>query len=107
MRPPDGFRGIFRDDDEARAVYSEAAGIARIVPRAVAVPADAADVQTLVRGARETGTPLPFSLEGFDDLDASVRKSIQRVRTSPFLQHRDAVRGFVLDVNIGSLREIR
>ena len=59
------------------------------------------------RNQRETGTPLPFSLEGFDDLDASVRKSIQRVRTSPFLQHRDAVRGFVLDVNIGSLREIR
>jgi len=56
---------------------------------------------------RETGTPLPFSLEGFDDLDASVRKSIQRVRTSPFLQHRDAVRGFVLDINVGSLREIR
>ena len=58
MGSPEGFRGIFRDDDEARAVYSEAAGIARIVPRAVAVPADAADVQTLVRWARETGTPL-------------------------------------------------
>ena len=30
-------------DDEARAVYSEAAGIARILPRAVAVPADTAE----------------------------------------------------------------
>ena len=56
---------------------------------------------------RETGTAIPFSLEGFDDLDASVRKSIQRVRTSPFLKHRDAVRGFVLDIDTGSLREIR
>jgi carbonic anhydrase len=56
---------------------------------------------------RETGIPLPFPLEGFDDLDASVRKSIQRVRTSPFLQHRDAVQGFVLNIDTGSLREIR
>ncbi|HKP16684.1 MAG TPA: FAD-binding protein, partial [Gemmatimonadaceae bacterium] len=55
---PPGFRGTFRDDLEARAVYSEAAGIARILPRAVAVPADADDVCTLVRWAAETRTPL-------------------------------------------------
>ena len=53
-----GFRGTFRDDLEARAVYSEAAGIARTMPRAVAVPADAEDVVALVRWAAETGTPL-------------------------------------------------
>jgi len=35
---PEGFRGIFRADALACAVYSEAAGVARIVPRAVAVP---------------------------------------------------------------------
>jgi carbonic anhydrase len=29
-----------------------------------------------------------------------------RVRHSPFLPHRDQVRGFVLDVDEGSLREI-
>jgi FAD/FMN-containing dehydrogenase len=56
-RPP-GFRGIFRSDDAARAVYSEAAGIHRLIPRAVAVPADASDAQPLVAWARETGTPL-------------------------------------------------
>ena len=55
---PAGFRGTFRDDPNARAVYSEAAGIARILPRAVAVPADADDVCTLVRWAAETRTPL-------------------------------------------------
>lgn len=53
-----GFRGIFRDDLPARAVYSEAAGIARILPRAVAVPADAADACALVRWAAATRTPL-------------------------------------------------
>lgn len=56
---------------------------------------------------RETGMQIPFSLEGFADLDAAVRKSIQRVRLCPFLKHRDAVRGFVLNIDNGSLREIR
>lgn len=56
---------------------------------------------------RETGLAVPFALEGFDDLDHSVRTSMQRVRNSPFLKHRDAVRGFVLNVDTGSLREIR
>jgi len=57
MTPP-GFRGTFREDDDARGVYSEAAGIARAVPRAVAVPADAADVVALATWAYTTHTPL-------------------------------------------------
>lgn len=55
---PTGFRGHWRTDAEARAVYSEAAGIARVLPRAVAVPTDAEDVQALVVWAAATGTPL-------------------------------------------------
>jgi len=58
MSMPRDFRGAFRTDDEARAVYAEAAGIGRIVPRAVAVPVDADDAATLVRWARDTGTSL-------------------------------------------------
>jgi len=57
-KPPAGFRGTFRSDDEARAVYSEAAGIGRIIPRAVAVPADADDLSTLVQWASSEGVPL-------------------------------------------------
>src|SRR5437868_13961990 len=53
-----GFRGTFRDDAGARAVYSEAAGIGQIVPRAVAVPVDADDAAAIVRWAAETNTPL-------------------------------------------------
>ena len=56
--PPPAFRGIWRTDDPARAVYGEAAGIGRAWPRAVAVPADAPDVTTLVAWAAATGTPL-------------------------------------------------
>jgi len=56
--PPIGFRGVFRADDDARAVYSEAAGIGRAIPRAVAVPSDADDLSTLVRWASSSATPL-------------------------------------------------
>ena len=54
----DGFRGVFRDDASARAVYAEGAGIARAMPAAVAVPADAEDVAALVRWAAASTTPL-------------------------------------------------
>jgi len=58
LSPPPGFRGAFRTDEPARAVYSEAAGIARVMPRAVAVPSDEGDVAAIVRWARESATPL-------------------------------------------------
>ena len=52
VRPPGGeYQGIFRDDVAARATYSEAAGIGRAIPRAVAVPASARDVEHLARWA--------------------------------------------------------
>ncbi|HUR00338.1 MAG TPA: FAD-binding oxidoreductase [Gemmatimonadaceae bacterium] len=55
---PSGFRGLYREDEDARAVYSEAAGIGRAIPIAVAVPADPDDVVTLVKWAATTRTPL-------------------------------------------------
>ena len=58
LSPPPGFRGVFRTDDAARAVYSEAAGIGRVIPRAVAVPSTEGDVAALVRWARESAVPL-------------------------------------------------
>ncbi|HVZ76606.1 MAG TPA: FAD-binding oxidoreductase [Gemmatimonadaceae bacterium] len=58
LAAPPGFSGTFRQDDAARAVYGEGAGIARFHPRAVAVPASEADVVALVRGARKHRLPL-------------------------------------------------
>ncbi|HEY0928738.1 MAG TPA: FAD-binding oxidoreductase [Gemmatimonas sp.] len=55
---PDGFRGPFRTDLPARAMYAEGAGIARCIPMAVAVPADAEDAAVLVRWARAIGVGL-------------------------------------------------
>ena len=54
----------------------------------------------------EVGMRPPFALEGFNDLEADVRQSIARIRHCPFLPHRDAIRGFVLDVDDGHLREV-
>ena len=53
-----------------------------------------------------TGVAPAFAIESFTDLDADVRQSILRVRRSPFLLHRDVVRGFVYDVDTHLLREI-
>jgi carbonic anhydrase len=53
-----------------------------------------------------TGVAPAFAIESFDDLDSDVRQSILRVRRSPFLEHRDAVRGFVYDVDTHALREV-
>jgi carbonic anhydrase len=55
---------------------------------------------------RESGSRPPFPLLAFTDLDGSVRESVERIRTSPYIPHRDAVRGFVFDVDTGALREV-
>lgn len=53
-----------------------------------------------------TGVAPAFAIESFTDVEDDVRQSILRVRRSPFLPHRDAVRGFVYDVDTHRLREI-
>jgi len=54
----------------------------------------------------EVGVRPPFALEAFPDLDADIRQSVARIRTSPFIPHKDSVRGFVYDVKSGRLREV-
>jgi carbonic anhydrase len=53
-----------------------------------------------------TGVAPAFAIESFADVDDDVRQSILRVRRSPFLPHREHVRGFVYDVDTHRLREI-
>lgn len=53
-----------------------------------------------------TGVAPAFAIESFTDVEGDVRQSIRRVRTSPFIPHRDNVRGFVYDVDTHRLREI-
>ena len=58
LESPADFRGVFRTDLLARAMYAEGAGIARCVPAGVAVPADADDVPTLMRWSKREGVAL-------------------------------------------------
>lgn len=54
----------------------------------------------------EVGVKPPWAVEAFTDLDEDVRQSIARIEGSPFVPHRNAVRGFVFDVSTGLLREV-
>jgi carbonic anhydrase len=54
----------------------------------------------------DTGMTPPFAIESFANLDEDVRQSVRRIRCSPFVPYRDAVRGYVLDVATGELREV-
>src|SRR2546427_4235980 len=51
MLPPPAIRGIYRTDRRARAAYAEGAGFFRMLPTAVCVPADRADVASAVHWA--------------------------------------------------------
>jgi carbonic anhydrase len=53
-----------------------------------------------------TGMAPSFAIESFRDIDADVRQSMARIRTTPFLRFNDRVRGFVYEVGTGVLREI-
>jgi carbonic anhydrase len=54
----------------------------------------------------ETGIKPPWSAESFSNVEEDVRQSIARVKASPFIPHKDAVRGFVFDVATGKLNEV-
>ncbi len=55
---------------------------------------------------QDTGIRPPFSMEAFPDLDGDVRQSIARIKASPFVPHKDEIRGFVYEVESGRLREV-
>jgi carbonic anhydrase len=54
----------------------------------------------------ETGIKPPWAAESFTNLEEDVRQSIARIKASPFVPHKDAVRGFVFDVATGKLTEV-
>lgn len=54
----------------------------------------------------ETGIRPPWAVETFSDAAQDVRQSIGRLKTSPFIPHKDAIRGFVFDVETGKLHEV-
>ena len=55
---------------------------------------------------QEVGIKPHFPLETFADLEEDVRQSIKRIEASPFIPHKDSVRGFIYEVETGRLREV-
>lgn len=56
--------------------------------------------------AAETGIRPPFAMETFQDLEENLRQSVARIKASPFIPHKDRIRGFVYEVESGRLREV-
>ena len=54
----------------------------------------------------ETGIRPPWAVEAFRDVAADVRQSVARLKASPFIPHKDAIRGLVFDVATGRLDEV-
>jgi carbonic anhydrase len=54
----------------------------------------------------DTGIKPEWAAEAFGDLDEDVKQSAARIKASPFLPHKGAIRGFVYDVKTGRLREV-
>lgn len=54
----------------------------------------------------DTGLRPAFALEAFPDLESDVRQSVRRIEASPFVPHKDNIRGFVYDVETGRLNEV-
>ena len=48
-----------------------------------------------------------WRLGAFEDIDATLRQSLARLRASPELPARDHIRGFVFDPESGALREVQ
>jgi carbonic anhydrase len=65
------------------------------------------DDEFLTAVRQDTGIEPPWRAESFTDPDDDVRQSMARIQASPFVSHKDAVRGFVFDVGTGRLREVR
>jgi carbonic anhydrase len=55
--------------------------------------------------AESVGQRPPFRLGAYDDVDVDVRATVAALRESPFVDGTE-VRGFVFDVDVGSLREV-
>lgn len=55
---------------------------------------------------KETGSRPRWKAGGFTDAAEDVRRSIDILRSSPFIPSRDSIRGFVFDVKTGRLEEV-
>ena len=54
----------------------------------------------------EIGIKPWWAVESFSDPYTDTRQSMQRLRQTPFIPHKEHIRGFVYDVDTGLLNEV-
>ena len=54
----------------------------------------------------ETGERPEWRAHAFEDLDENVKRSIDKIKTSPFVPKTDNVKGYVYEIETGRLREV-
>ena len=54
----------------------------------------------------ELGVKPPWAIESFVDPHTDVLQSMKRLELSPFIRHKDHIRGFVYDVGTGRIDEV-
>lgn len=54
----------------------------------------------------DAGLKPAFAMESFDDVEQDLRQSLARVNASPYIPHKEEVRGFVYNVSSGHLQEV-
>ncbi len=64
------------------------------------------DDQLAAKLESEAGQRPTWTAESFTALHDDVRKSLTRITDSPFIPHKNSVRGFVFDVATGTLEEV-
>jgi carbonic anhydrase len=58
------------------------------------------------QGLASDGALPTWRLGAFDDVEATLRRSLARLRSSPELPQRGYIRGLVFDPETGALREV-
>lgn len=100
--------GLVTDDALRSLMVSQFYGTGRIVVMmhtdcaAMAYPADA----ERSRLQAETGERIAFDMHPFDNLEGTLHDGVERLRNTPLLPHRDAIRGVIYDVDTGRLRTV-
>jgi carbonic anhydrase len=64
------------------------------------------DAELTGRITAETQLEPPFAFGGFDDVEAEVQRSVERIRACPWIPTRQFVRGFIYDVQTARLHEL-
>ena len=55
---------------------------------------------------KESGSRPHFDIGSFTHLEQEIRNSVIRIKETPLIPHTDSVRGFIYDVENGTLQEI-